>query len=227
MKIIACEQRGAGWFEARLGKPTASSFSEIVTRSGKPKTGMSPRRYMLELLGERLTGFPTQHFETVAMARGIELEPRARAWWEFKTGMEAIQIGFALDDCARFGCSPDGLVGDDGGIEIKCPMVATFLEVATIGKIPDEHYIQVQGSLMITGRAWWDYVLYTDMRGLNPIIIRCEPDAKLHADMTDALGEFCGALDAMEKEMRAAGHGYTEPKKENTQDEYDDCPFAE
>lgn len=224
MKLIACEQRGAEWFQIRLGKPSASSFADIITRAGKPKTGISPRRYMLELLGERLTGFPTQHFETEAMRRGIELEPRARAWWEFNHECEALQVGFALSDCERWGCSPDGLVGDEGGVEIKCPMVATFLEVATSGKIPDEHYIQVQSSLWITGRAWWDYVLFTDVRGLNPIVTRCLPDLELHAAMKDALTKFCDDLDAMERDMRAAGHGYTAPIQDDG-DPMAGCPF--
>ena len=227
MKIINCDQRGSDWFTARLGKPTASSMCEIVTRTGKLRTGAAPRRYMLELLGERLTGYPTQHFETEAMRRGVELEPRAIAYYEMVNGAEVEQVGFALDDSLRFGCSPDGMVGDDGGVEVKCPMQAGFLDVATTGVLPDDHYIQVQSTLLITGRAWWDYVLFTDARGLAPQVIRVLPAIAFHRKLRTALTTFCDELDALESNMRAAGHGYTEPKKEITQDEYAGCPFGE
>lgn len=227
MKIITCDQRSAGWFEARIGKPTASSMCKIVTRVGKMRTGAAPRRYMLELLGERLTGFPTQHFETEAMRRGVELEPRAIAFYEMMTGSDVVQIGFALDDGGRFGCSPDGMVGEDGGVEVKCPMQSGFLEVATTSALPDDHFIQVQASLMITSRAWWDYVLFTDVRGLAPQVIRVLPDNDFHGALRTALNTFCDELDALESKMRAAGHGYAEPKKEIVENEYDGCPFDE
>jgi len=213
VRIIDCEQGGAAWFDARLGKPTASHFGDIVTPTGKARTGATPRKYLVELLGERLTGLPTQHFETAAMARGTELEPVARQWYEHTTGREVQQTGLVLSDCGRFGGSPDGLCADRG-IEIKCPMQNTFVDIAESGKLPDEHLLQVQGMLWITKLPRWDYVLFTDSRGLLPVIIEVTPDEKIFAALEATMPEFCAALDDAEKRMRAAGHGAIAPQPE-------------
>lgn len=213
MNIIECEQRGGQWFEARLGKPTASQFGEIVTPSGKEREGARPRRYALELLAERLTLEPTQHYMTAAMEAGIENEPRARAWYELETGRTVREVGFVLEDGGRWGCSPDGLM-DARGLEIKCPQTAAFMEVAESGNLPEDHAAQVQASLWITGLPAWDYVCWTEQRGLRPVVIEVPPDAKLHSAFAEILPAFCDMLDEMEAKFRAAGHGYT-PQPDN------------
>lgn len=226
MKIIPCKQGSAEWFAARLGKPTASGIGNIVTGSGKPRSGERPRRYMLELLGERLTGQPCQHYETESMIRGSELEPSARAMWELKTGNECDQVGFILSDCGRYGCSPDGLCGEDGGIEIKCPMLPTYLDIATSGKIPEDHLAQVQFCLFITGRLWWDYVLYTDARGMMPVIMRQTPDKNMHETFDKSLAIFVDELNAMEENMRKRGNGVLIGEtQEEVENGYEGCPF--
>lgn len=227
MKIINCDQRGSDWFTARLGKPTASGMAEIITATGKPRTGAGPRRYMLDLLGERLTGLPSQAFETAAMQRGVELEPRARAWYEMATGADVQEVGFCLSDCGRWGCSPDGLM-ESRGLEIKCPLQSGFLDVAESGAIPDDHIIQVQASLWITDMPAWDYVIWTDARGLAAQIITVEPDAKIHAALAEHVPAFCDMLDEVEARMRANGHGYKNTQQEQDNEQpVDDCdPFA-
>lgn len=227
MKIINCDQRGSDWFTARLGKPTASGMAEIITATGKPRTGAGPRRYMLDLLGERLTGLPSQAFETAAMQRGVELEQRARAWYEMATGADVQEVGFCLSDCGRWGCSPDGLM-ESRGLEIKCPLQSGFLDVAESGAIPDDHIIQVQASLWITDMPAWDYVIWTDARGLAAQIITVEPDAKIHAALAEHVPAFCDMLDEVEARMRANGHGYKNTQQEQDNEQpVDDCdPFA-
>lgn len=217
MKIIECEQRGADWFNARIGRPTASSFCEIVAPSGKAKTGVAPRKYMLSLLGERLTRQPARGFSTDAMQRGIDLEAQARAWYELTTGYSVRQVGFVLADGGRWGCSPDGLC-EGHGVEIKCPMLPTFLDIAESREIPDDHFMQIQGSLWITGLPRWDYVVWTDARGLVPTLIGVEPDAKVFAALDAAMPAFCDALDAAESKLREAGHGWTEPESDDVEE---------
>lgn len=213
MKTIECEQGSYEWFLARLGRPSASRFADIVTATGKAARGVTPRKYALELLGERLTQEPAQHFTTSAMERGQALEPAARKWYAFATGRAVKQVGFITDDDGTCGCSPDGLC-EDRGIEIKCPMLPTFLDIAECGALPDEHMMQVQGGMWITGLTRWDYVLYTDARGIQPLIIEVLPDSAIHAAFTEIIPRFCHWLAEMETKMRAAGHGYT-PEPEN------------
>jgi len=185
-----------------------------------------------DLLAERLTLQVTEHFTTAAMDRGTELEPSARAFYELTTGRTVREVGFCLDDGGRWGCSPDGLM-DDAGLEIKCPGKAGFVDVAESGALPDDHALQCQFGLWVTGLSRWDYVLFADVRGLQSQIIEVRPDAKLHAAFAEILPAFCDELDAMEAKMRAAGHGYTPPvvivkseEQQRQEDIADGNPFA-
>lgn len=206
MKIIDCEQRSQAWFEARLGIPTASSIGKIITASGKDRKGATPHGYMLSLLGERLTRTPSKAFETSAMARGRELEPMARAWYSETTGEQVREIGFAVHDNGLCGCSPDGLCASRG-LEIKCPQLPAFLDYATTGEMPDDYYVQVQASMWITGLPQWDFLVYTDVRGLQPILKTIPADYAFISAMAEAVVRFCAKLDELEEAMRALGHG--------------------
>lgn len=223
MNIIDCAQRSPDWIALRLGTPTASRFADIVTPTGKPCTGATPRRYMLELLGERLTGLPTPHFETAAMARGTDLEPKAKQYYELTTGRTVRNVGLVMHETLRCGCSPDGLCADRG-IEVKCPIEPGFMDIAESGKVPPDHILQVQACMWLTGLARWDYLCYTDVRGLLPIIIECERDVALHAAFDTILPMFCEKLDEAEKRLRAAGHGIQQKGIRND-DGFDD-PFS-
>lgn len=206
MKIIDCEQRSPEWYAARLNIPTASSFGKIITATGKERKGATPQSYMLALLGERLTRTPTIIKDSGPMARGRELEPMARRWYEETTGRTVRQIGFATDDSGRWGCSPDGLC-DDRGVEIKCPMLPAFLAYATTGEIPDDHFIQMQACMWIFGVSLWDYVVYTDVRGLVPIVRTVEADPALMVVMHTAVSRFCESLDSAYGLMTSRGNG--------------------
>jgi len=160
--IISPHDQGTdAWLAARLGKPSASMFSKLITMTGKPSA--SADAYINQLLGERITGKSEPHYQSEAMALGTEREPLARADYEFIVGNTVDQYGFILDDTESYGCSPDGLIGDssEGGLEIKCPAQTTQ---AGYWRDPQsgvkKYYQQIQGCMWVTGRKWWDFFSY-------------------------------------------------------------------
>ena len=174
MRKIECEQGSVEWLNARLGVPSASMFAKIVTTKGAWSTQADG--YINQLIAEDLTGEPTPFYQNEHMARGTELEPEARSAYEFLNDVVVEQVGFCLHDTMRAGCSPDGLVGDEGegGLEIKCPSGAVHVSYLRDGKLPSKYYQQVMGCLWITGRKWWDFMSYhPDMK---PLIVRVERD---------------------------------------------------
>lgn len=158
--MIELVQGTEEWRAARAGKITASRFADVMA---KIKTGEAATRrdYRWELLTERLTGLPCEGYSNRAMEWGTQHEAEAREAYETETGNLVQQAGFILHpDHPTVGCSPDGLVGDDGGQEIKCPF-SSVVHVQTLkGGMPSEHKAQVQGTMWITGRKYWDFVSY-------------------------------------------------------------------
>jgi hypothetical protein len=158
MKILEMEQGTQEWLEARLGCPSGSGFSKLITASGTPSS--SAESYINDLIAELITGESTPFHVTEWMQRGTELEPFARMNYELETDREVTEVGFCMHDILRCGVSPDGLIGDDGGIEIKCPKPSTHVKYLRNGKLPSEYKAQVMGCLWITGREWWDFMSY-------------------------------------------------------------------
>lgn len=153
MQIINCEQGSFEWLLARCGKFTATDASEVKT-AGKGLETLS-----CEKAAEIKSGKPEIITASPAMLRGKELEPLARACYCESTGQEVKEVGFVvLDDFT--GCSPDGLVGEDGLIEIKCKTQAHHFFAVANRWIDPKHYAQMQFQLLVTGRKWCDYVLY-------------------------------------------------------------------
>ena len=154
------EQRSDEWFAARLGKVTASRVSDVVTRT---KSGYSASRanYMAELVCERLTGKQGDSFSNAAMVWGTNTEPMARAAYEALEGILVEELGFVSHPTIEMaGASPDGLVGDDGLVEIKCPNTATHIETLLGAEIPSKYVNQMQWQMACTGRKWCDFVSY-------------------------------------------------------------------
>lgn len=179
------EQGTREWIEARLGKATASRMADIMAKT-KTGYGASRANYMAEIITERLTGAPADRFTNAAMQWGTETEPQARAAYEFTTGFDVVEVGFiGHPSIAESGASPDGLVGDDGMIEIKCPNTATHIETILSGDVPDKYVKQMQWQMACTGRAWCDFVSF-DPR-LPPDLMlwirRVERDAGMIAEM--------------------------------------------
>ncbi len=158
MIILTDEQGSPEWLASRLGRPSASNFGRLVTGSGKPSS--SAESYVNEMIAERLTGRSKPFYTNEHMERGNALEPEAREAYEFITDFEVVETGFILHDSQEFGCSPDGLVAEQGGLEIKCPSDSVHVSYLRAGKVPSKYYQQVQGCLWITGREWWDFMSY-------------------------------------------------------------------
>ena len=176
MRIIDCEQQGEQWFKEKAGRASASNFDRILTNDGKPSK--SQIKYLYQLAGENITGIREQSYQSAAMQHGVETEAEARLFFELKNNVEVQQVGMCISDDGLCSCSPDGLIGDDGGLEVKCPALPGHVEYLYKGGLVEKYYQQVQGSLFVTGRKWWDIMSYYP--GLKPLIIRVTPDKKWH-----------------------------------------------
>lgn len=204
------QQRSPDWFAARAGRFTGSRFADLmaVTKSG-PST--SRKNLIATLAVERLTGACVETYSNGAMQRGNELEPEARAAYEAHTGELVSELAFVIHPRLTFvGVSPDGLVGDDGLVEIKCPAaMGKHLDALLSGAHASEYAWQVQGQLWVTGRRWCDVASY-DPRypdGLQLAIKRVERDEiaikKLEAECVAAETEVAGMVERL-SEMKAA-----------------------
>jgi len=154
------EQRSDEWFAARLGCVTASRTADVMA---KTKSGYSASRanYMAQLITERLTGRASEGFSSAAMQWGTDTEPQARAAYELMTGRDVTEVGFVKHPTIDgFGASPDGLVGDNGLIEIKCPNTATHIETLLAEKVPSKYITQMHVQMICTGRDWCDFVSF-------------------------------------------------------------------
>jgi len=154
------EQGTTEWFEARLGKVTASRVVDVVAMT---KSGNSASRanYMAQLVVERITGKVEESYSNAAMAWGTEHEPMARAEYEILRGVMVNEIGFVPHPTIEnSGASPDGLVNDKGLIEIKCPNTATHIETLLTREIPKKYICQMYWQMACTGREWCDFVSY-------------------------------------------------------------------
>lgn len=174
MRVIEHEQRSDGWFAARLGIPTASGFHKLITPTGKKAASFD--RYVNDLIAEKITGESTYVPVTEAMQRGTDMEPIARSFYEMVTDVQVAEIGLCLHDDIDAGASPDGLIGDGGLLEIKCPLANTMIGYLRDQILPSQYIPQVQGQLWITGRDWCDFLAYHP--NTQPLLIRVDRDEK-------------------------------------------------
>ena len=195
MRIIECTQGSPEWHATRAGLATASCFADVLStiKSGE---AAARRNYRVKLVVERLTGKVLNGgFQSAAMLQGTEREPYAREAYEATTGRLVQEVGFIVDDMHQAGCSPDGLIDDDGGIEIKCPELATHLDYLRCPTEPPAYTPQIQGSMWLTGRQWWDFVSWTPdyPEPLRLVIRRVKRDevyiTKLHLAIALFMGE--------------------------------------
>lgn len=174
---LAEPQRTKPWFDIKIGKPSASGLGRWMGVSkvdGKPLKARYD--YEKELIYERTFGVSVDHFATGAMLEGIEYEYIIRDRYEQITGNMVDQAGAFYNNF--FVASPDGLVGEDGGTEFKLLRDNSFMDVLTYG-LPEDHYLQVQGCLLASGRQWWDYAA-ANLKTKKVKIIRVYPDVELH-----------------------------------------------
>ena len=193
------------WHALRLGKVTASRVADVVakTRTG---WGASRANYMAELIAERLTGSVADRFTNAAMQWGNETEAEARAAYQFQTDAEVVEVGFVPHpDIAESGASPDGLVGEMGLVEIKCPNTATHIDTLLNQKVPAKYITQMQWQMACTGRYWCDFVSY-DPRLPPEMAIwikRVDRDEDRITELQDMVREFLAELDAKVADLRA------------------------
>ena len=153
------EQGTPEWFAARLGKPSASCFSKLITTAGKPSTQAA--KYILQLTSEIMTGKAEETYTNEHMARGNFLEPEAREDYKWITVNDVVEVAFIVNSGFEYGCSPDGLVGSEGGLEIKAPADQTMIKYRLDkNELVKAYYQQIQGCMYVTGATWWDAFAY-------------------------------------------------------------------
>jgi putative phage-type endonuclease len=195
MKIIDCEQQSEEWFQTRLGKVTASHFKDVMNKKSGRET------YMMRLLAERVTGIREESYSNRYMEDGIELEPEAREHYEWIADTEVGQVGF-VEKTEHVGCSPDGLIGADGMLEIKCPKVTTHLGYIVRGVLPATYKAQVQGQLWVCERQWCDFISYAPEYEKQPMFcVRAERDETFLSLLSVAVATFVTELEEMEKKL--------------------------
>ena len=190
MRIINCEQNSPEWNAARCGIPTSSSFDKLITTKGVPSK--QKEKYLYTVAGEKVSGLKVETYQSFAMQQGIIKEEEARNYYKMLYDVEVQKVGFCVSDNGSYGCSPDGLVGKDGGLEIKCPEIHTHVGYMLKGNLLEDYFQQAQGSLFVTGRKWWDIMSY--FAGLKPVIIRVTPDKAFHKALEVELAIFTKEL---------------------------------
>ena len=182
---INIEQGSEAWHQAKLGLFSGTKFATVV--SGKSTKGY--KDLILNIAGEIISGTKDETYTNAIMERGIEMEAEAKQVYEFDNELKVEEVGICLHDELEqwVGVSPDGLIDDDGGLEIKCPLMKTHLGYMKAGTLPNEYKWQVQGSLFVTGRKWWDFMSYYP--NMKPFIIRVLPDKEMISELETRLRE--------------------------------------
>jgi hypothetical protein len=200
VEVIDVEQGSVEWFTARAGIPTASEFATVKARGKDGGPSSTRRSYMLKLAGEVLTGEPAPEGYTNAfMERGKLLEEDARSLYAYMRDVEPLQVGFLRN--GQKGASPDSLIGDLGGLEIKTAIPAVQIERLQRGTLPAEHVAQVQGNIWVAEREWWDFVSYCPK--LPPLIVRVPRDDAYIAELAQAVDAFNEELAAVVAAIRS------------------------
>ena len=193
---LDCAQGSEEWLSARLGIPTATGFENIVTATGKKSA--SYIKYMAELIEESILG-GGDTFKSGFMERGNQLEPQARAAYEFLTGNDVIQVGGVyLNENRDVMVSPDGLIPSlKKGLEIKCPKMSTHIRYLLEGGVPAEYVIQVQANLWVTGYETWDFVSYCpEYQKQTLYLFTAARDKKLMKAFDEHIQQFVKTLKA-------------------------------
>jgi len=202
MRIIDCRQQTEEWDRWR-NRPTASEFSKCCT----PVRGdyaSQAAGYAAKIVAKRL-GVYTEPPPTFWMEWGTEHEPNAMAAYTTQTGREVTEVGFILPDGTdAYGGSPDGLVGDHGLIEIKCPAPETLIAYHADGVLPVQYKTQIQGLLLISGRAWCDFYVFHPE--LTPFLLRVEPDEKYQTKLAHCLLQLLEKIESIEGKVQKMRH---------------------
>ncbi|HDQ04855.1 MAG TPA: hypothetical protein ENN23_09935 [Deltaproteobacteria bacterium] len=198
--IDTFEQGSPEWFAACCGNPGASNIDKIITSTG----ARSKQRdeFMMQLAGEQVCGKREDTFQSQAMLNGIEREESARSLFEMVKSVEIKKVGIVYKDEKRlFHCSPDGLIGDNQGIEIKNPMMKTHVKYLLAGRLPTEYFCQIQMSLYVAERELWYFM--SAYEGLPPLIIEVQRDEEFIKKLESELNAFNSELLTMVKKLES------------------------
>ena len=196
------EQGSAEWFALRVGRVTSSKVADVLA-GGK---GLTRAAYRNQIVAERLTGLPCgSDFESEPMRRGKEQEPFARAAYEVARSCMVDSVAFIPHPRLMAGASPDGIVGEDGGIEMKNPNTATHIGYLEAGEVPSKYVPQMQWAMACSGRKWWDFVSF-DARlptETRLFIARPERDEEWIKQAEAAVEKFLSEVDEMVEKLTA------------------------
>lgn len=202
MKIHDCAQGELEWYQLRAGKVTASEASALLTPLFKIKEGDGPFTYLCTKIGEAFGEIMPQ-FNSWQTEHGQILEDEARKWYAFEFNERLHNVGFCEGDDGRCGCSPDALIGEEGGLELKAPQHTNHVRYLLDGVLPKDYAVQVHFSMWVTGRKFWKFVSYH--RKLPPFVLRVERDEAICAKISAAVAGFYADYDkAMKKLDRTA-----------------------
>jgi putative phage-type endonuclease len=193
------------WLQARLGKVTASRVADVVATVRSGGYGASRASYMAELIAERLTGRPAESYTNAAMTWGTATEPEARTAYEFHANCDVRQVGFIPHLTIEMaGCSPDGLVGGDGLLELKCPNTSTQIETLLTQKIPEKYVKQMLWQMACTNRQWVDFCSYDPRlpEEMRLFVSRVHRDQAAIDILEKEVRLFLADLDAKERALR-------------------------
>ena len=201
---MTIEQGTPEWHMQRLGKVTASRITDVLA---KVKTGEAVTRedYRTELVVQRLTNQPSEPFTNAAMEWGTEQEPMARITYEAHASVFVEQVSFVEHPTIEwFGCSPDGLVGKDGLLEIKCPSSKNHIKYLLGGKPPAKYVPQMQCQMAVTGRKWCDFVSYDPRlpEDLQLFVVRLEQDEEYIKSMEGEVQKFLSEVNEMVTKLK-------------------------
>jgi len=187
------------WFTEKLGKPSASNMSRIITPMGKPAKSES---YLWELAAERISGIQAPSYQSKAMEMGIEKEDSSRSLYEMIYDVQVEQVGMIYQDKDKeFLCSPDGIINREYGLELKNVLPKTQVGYLLAGVLPYDYIVQVQASLFISSFNRWDFFSVAD--GLPPFILKTTRNNSFISRLKALLDDFCDELDAVTDRLRA------------------------
>lgn len=198
-------QGSAEWRAIRLGKVTASRVADVIAKT-KTGWGASRANYMAQLIAERLTGVPAESYTNAAMQWGTQTEPEARMAYSFRTGADVVETAFHEHPAILMsGASPDGLVGDDGLVEVKCPNTATHLDTLLGEPIPAKYITQVMWQMACTRRQWCDWVSFDPRlpEAMRLFVYRIKRDDKLIGSLEREVESFLEEIDRKVIELTA------------------------
>lgn len=197
------QQGTEAWHQDRLGRATASKFTDVLAKGPKGGESLGRLKYKRTLALERITGTREEGFANYDTRKGQEQEPFARIAYIAQTGNNVIESDFIPHKTMMAGASPDGLIGDDGIFEAKRQLREIHIDVLLTGKIPNEYMPQVQGNLWNAGRQWCDFVSYNETlpEPLDLVIVRVERDEEYIANLEIAVTQFLIEVDDMVKQI--------------------------